>query len=133
MLQFNTTPLSARSAKWNALPLVGKIGLEKLRDAVGPTSKMRKDTLRSLGGKSRFSREWRESLSYRVVLLLGPKIDRKEIRKFALDNVRSQGSRVVASPRSFPYPPDLLPERTSRQSRLAFGAKTCDQKRTKSD
>ena len=103
MLQVNPTPLSARSANSTDILLVGKIGLKKLRAAVGPTSKMRKDTLRSLRDKPRFSRRRLAPLSDRVVLLLGPEMGCKEIRKFVLDKrspmarSRGQGSGVPSA------------------------------------
>ena len=103
MLQLDPTPLSARTADSNDLLIMAKIGIKKLRAAVGSTSKMRKDTLRSLREKPRFSRRRRASFSDRVVLLLGPKIDRKEIRKFVLDKrspmarARGHGSGVPSA------------------------------------
>ena len=126
----NPTPPSARTADSDALLLVGIIGLKKLRVAVGPTSKMRKDTLRSLRDKPRFSRRILAPLSDRVVLLLGPEMGCNEIRKFVLDNlenrrqgsgIRSQESEarsqagIVSSPRSSPDLPDLLPQVSSRR------------------
>ena len=101
MLQIIPSSLSARTANSNALVVVGKIGLKILRAAVRRTSKMRKRTLRSLYEKPRFSRRMCATLLGRVILLLGSKINRNEIRRFVLDNVsplaevrgRESGSR----------------------------------------
>ena len=94
MLQLNPTLLSAQSANSNALLLVGKIGLKKLRVAVGPTSKMRKRTLRSPRAESRFPQRILAPLSDQIILLLGPKMGRNEIRKFVLDNLSDQKAGI---------------------------------------